>query len=140
MKEIKFTTNYEPVLSFADKDFKKNYKERTGNNPGYIQEVSGEKKYSALCPRCNNPVAVLGIYKKTDAAPHAGHAKGINIPNVVQYDEYRFRHCPCHKIRADYIREYVPETEEPQRQELFRIAKKHYDKAVYLLQKKQVFI
>ena len=134
MKEIKFTTNYEPVLSFSDKDFKTKYEERVGNNPGYIQVVSGETKHLALCPRCNNPVAILGIYKKIDVAPHARHAKGINIPNVVQYDEYKFQHCPYHKKRANYIKEYVPETEEPQRQELYKIAKEHYDKAIYLLQ------
>ena len=135
MKEIKFTTNYEPVLSFSDKDFKTKYEERVGNNPGYIQVVSGETKHLALCPRCNNPVAILGIYKKIDVAPHARHDKGINIPYVAQYDEYKFQNCPYHKKRADYIKEYVPETEEPQRHELYRITKKHYDKAVYLLQK-----
>lgn len=134
MKEIKFTTNYEPVLSFSDKDFKTKYEERVGNNPGYIQVVSGETKHLALCPRCNNPVAILGVYKKIDIAPHARHAKGINIPNVVQYDEYKFQNCPYHKKRANYIKEYVPETEEPKRQELYKIAKEHYDKAIYLLQ------
>lgn len=135
MKEIKFTVGYEPVLSFSDKNFKKKYEERVGNNPGYIQVVSGETKHLALCPRCNNPVAILGIYKKIDVAPHARHAKGINIPNVAQYNEYRFQNCPYHKKNSNYIKEYVPETEEPQRQELYKIAREHYDKAIYLLQK-----
>lgn len=135
VKEIKFTTNYESVLYFADRDFKTKYEERVGNNPCYIQVVKGETKHLALCPRCNNPVVILGIYKKIDVAPHARHAKEINIPNIVQYDEYKFQNCPYHKKRANYIKEYVPETEEPQRQELFKIAKEHYDKAIYLLQK-----
>lgn len=134
MKEIKFTTNYEPVLFIRDKDFKTQYEERVGNNPEYKQVIGGETKHLALCPRCNNPVAILGIYKKIDVAPHARHAKGISIPDVVQYDEYKFQHCPYHRKRANYIKEYVPETEEPQRQELYRIAKEHYDKAIYLLQ------
>ena len=134
MKEIKFSTNYEQVLSFTDKDFKMKYEERVGDNPGYIQTVGGETKHLALCPRCNNPVVILGIYKKIDVAPHARHAKGIDIPDVPQYDEYRFLHCPYHKKRAGYIKEYVPETEEPQRWELYKIAKEHYDKAIYLLQ------
>ena len=136
MKEIKFTTNYEPVLSFSDKDFKAKYEERVGNNPVYIQAVGEETKHLALCPRCNNPVAILGIYKKIDVAPHARHAKGINIPNVVQYNEYKFDHCPYHKKRANYINESVPNAEKPQRQELYKIAKEHYDKAIYLLQEK----
>lgn len=41
---------------------------------------------------------------------------------------------PLSQKRANYIKEYVPETEEPQRQELYKIAKEHYDKAIYLLQ------
>lgn len=132
MREIKFTTNYEPVLSFSDQDFKTKYEERVGNNPGYVQKVRGETKHLALCPRCNNPVAILGIYKKINVAPHA---KEVNIPNVAQYDEYKFQNCPYHNKRADYIKEYVDETEELQRQDLYKIAKEHYDKAIYLLQK-----
>lgn len=135
MKEIKFTTAYEQVLSFSDKDFKTKYEERVGNNPGYIQMVDGEKKHLALCPRCDNPVVILGIYKKINVSPHARHAKGNNIPNVAQYNEYKYLNCPYHKKRANYIKEYVPETEESQRHELYKIAKEHYDKAIYLLQK-----
>lgn len=135
MREIKFTTNYEPVLSFSDQDFKTKYEERVGNNPGYVQKVRGETKHLALCPRCNNPVAILGIYKKINVAPHARHAKEVNIPNVAQYDEYKFQNCPYHNKRADYIKEYVDETEKLQRQDLYKIAKEHYDKAIYLLQK-----
>ena len=132
MREIKFTTNYEPVLSFSDQDFKTKYEERVGNNPGYVQKVRGETKHLALCPRCNNSVAILGIYKKINVAPHA---KEVNIPNVAQYDEYKFQNCPYHNKRADYIKEYVDETEKLQRQDLYKIAKEHYDKAIYLLQK-----
>lgn len=135
MKEIKFNTEYEPVLSFLDKNFKIKYEERVGNAVGYRQKIHGEVKHLALCPRCNNPVVILGIYSKIKVSPHARHAKGIDIPKVVQYDEYKYQHCPYHKKKADYVREYVPETEEPERQRLYKIAKEHFDKAIYLLQK-----
>lgn len=135
MKEIKFTTRHEPVLSFSDKNFKEKYEEKVGNNLGYAQILNGELKHFAVCPRCDNPVVILGIYKKIDTAPHARHAKGVNIPGVTQFDEYKFLHCPYHKKKADYIKEYVPETEEPQRRELYKAAREHFDKAIYLLQK-----
>lgn len=134
MKEIKFTTHYEPALSFSESDFKTKYEEKVGDNPDYTQVIGGEKKHLALCPRCENPVVILGIYKKIDVSPHARYAKGISIPNVVQYNEYKYMNCPYHIKKADYIKEYVPETEEPQRQELYRIAKEHYDEAIYMLQ------
>lgn len=135
MKEIKFTTNYEPVLSFLDNDFKEKYEERVGNNLGYTQIINGETKHLALCPQCSNPVVILGIYKKIDASPHARHIKEINIPEIAEYNEYKYLHCPYHIKKANYIKEYVPETEEPQRQEIFKLAKEHFDKAIYLLQK-----
>ena len=51
------------------------------------------------------------------------------------FDKYKLERCPYYKRNADYVKEYVPETEEPQRRELYRIAKENYDKAIYLLQK-----
>lgn len=135
MKVIKFTTQYEPVLSISDKDFKAKYEERVGINQNYIQVVDGEKKRLALCPKCNNPVVILGIYKKIDEPPHARHAKGYNIPGVARFDEYKYQRCPYHRKKANYIKEYVPETEELQRLELYKICKEHYDKAIYLLEK-----
>lgn len=136
MKEIKFTTGYKELpLLFSDKDFKTKYEDRVGGNPDYTQVINGDEKHLALCPRCNNPVVILGIYKKIKVASHARHVKGIDIPNVVKFDEYKFEHCPYHRKKADYVKEYVPETEKPERQKLYQIAKEHFDKAIYLLQK-----
>lgn len=136
MKEIKFATGYEDVVYLSDKNFKTIYKDKVGNKPGYTQVIGGETKHYAVCPRCNNAAIILGIYKKIDTAPHARHAKGINIKDVTDYDEYRYLHCPYHRRNANYIKEYVPETDEPQRRELYRLARENFDKAIYLLQKR----
>jgi hypothetical protein len=135
MKEIKFSVKYDPVLSVTDKDFKTKYNEQIGDNIVYTPTINGDKKYLAICPLCNNPVVILGIFKKIDRAPHARHAKGINILGVAEYNEYKYEHCPYHIKKADYVKEYVPETEEPLRQEIYRIAKEHFDKAIYLLKR-----
>ena len=136
MREIKFTTQYEEVLYFSDKEFKVKYEEAINDNSDcYIQRINGEEKHLAVCPKCNNPVVILGIYKKIDKAPHARHAKGVDIPGIAFYDEYKYLHCPYHIKNADYVKEYVPETEEPDRHRLYKIAKENFDKAIYLLQK-----
>ena len=135
MREIKFTTQYENALSFDDKDFKEKYEKRVGDRSEYMQVIDGDKKHLAVCPRCNNPVVILGIYKKIEQKPHARHKKNINIPNVAEYNEYKYLNCPYHKKNAPYIKEYVPEAERPQRVELYQIAKAHFDKAIYLLEK-----
>ncbi len=135
MKEIKFTTKYEQTLSFEDKDFRVKYEERVGDNENYREVVDGETKHLAVCPLCDNPVVILGVYKQINEAPHARHRKNISIPGVAEYNEFKYLRCPYHKKRANYVKEYVPETEEPQRRELYRIAKEHFDKAIHLLQK-----
>lgn len=112
MKEIKFTTGYEPALSFKKRDFKEKYEGRVGDNPNYTQMINGDLKHLALCPLCNNPVVILGVYKQIKTSPHARHAKGVNIPQVAQYDEDKYEHCPYHRKNANYIKEYVPETED----------------------------
>lgn len=94
-----------------------------------------KEKHLAVCPKCNNPVVILGIYKKIDKAPHARHAKDVDIPGIAHYDEYEYLRCPYHLKNADYVKEYVSQTEEPGRHELYRITKEHFDKAIYLLQK-----
>ena len=100
-----------------------------------MYKIDGDEKHLAVCPRCDNPVVILGIYRNIDVSPHARHTRNIDIPDVAQYNEYKLERCPYHVKRANYIKEYVPETEEPQRHELYRIAKDHFDKAIYLLQK-----
>ena len=59
MREIKFTTNFESVLKFSDKDFKIKYEEHVGNDERYLYKIDGDEKHLAVCPRCDNPVAIL---------------------------------------------------------------------------------
>lgn len=122
MKAIKFTTDYEKVLYVNDSDFKAKYETIISGNAGYVQKIGGEYKHFAICPRCNNPVIILGIYKKIATAPHARHAKGINLPDITNFNEYKYLNCPYHKKKANYIKEYVDETEEPERHKLYKIA------------------
>lgn len=135
MKEIKFTTGYEDVLPFNDKNFKAKYEERTGKNPAYTTKINGEIKHLAVCPRCDNPVIILGIYKRINISPHARHIKNTDIPGITSYDEYKYLNCPYHKKNASYVMEYVSETEGEKRRELYKIAKENFDKAIYVLQK-----
>jgi len=136
MKVIKFTTQYEPTLSFNDNDFKEKYEERVGNNNAYKQYIDGSLRHLAVCPKCNNAVIILGIYKEINESPHARHKSGIDIPGVLNYNKYNLERCPYHKKKASYVKEYVPETEEPLRKELYKLTKDNFDKAIYLLEEK----
>ena len=133
MIEIKFTTNYEIPLSFEDENFKGKYEEKVGNNPLYRQIKNGETRRLALCPRCDNPVVILGVYKKIKERPHARHEKELSIEGISEYNEYKYLRCPYHKKNSNYTKEYVPQGETPKRKELYEIARKNFDKAIYLL-------
>ena len=42
--------------------------------------------------------------------------------------------CDCQRGKPDRVMGYVSETDEPWRYEIYKVAKEHFDKAVYLLQ------
>ena len=48
MREIKFTTNFESVLKFSDKDFKIKYEEHVGNDERYLYKIDGDKAFSRV--------------------------------------------------------------------------------------------
>lgn len=42
--------------------------------------------------------------------------------------------CDCQSGKSERAMKYVQETDEPWRHEIYKVAKEHFDKAVYLLQ------
>lgn len=76
-----------------DKD---DYEQRTARRPPWYK-VSDEGKplYFAVCPACNNPTQIIGLYKLPSniTAPYAKHY-GKPVPRVGIYDREAYDWCP----------------------------------------------
>lgn len=76
-----------------DKD---DYEQRTARRPPWYK-VSDEGKplYFAVCPACNNPIQIIGLYKLPPniTAPYAKHYIKP-VPRVGIYDRDAYNWCP----------------------------------------------
>ena len=134
MKVIKFTTGQEAVTRVDTKDFAQTYMDRVGKNEAYRILDGGDIKHLAVCPKCNNPVVILGVFRHIDQKAHARHCRK-GAPGLAEYNEYKYINCPFHRRHANYIGEYVPEFEKEDRKKIYELARDHFDKAVYLIER-----
>lgn len=73
-----------------------NYKKATkGYDKYWRKENNNRKKYYAVCPLCDNPIQIIGLYKAHEDGknPYGRHNKG-DIPNIAKYDEDAYLACP----------------------------------------------
>ena len=66
-----------------------NFEKQTGNAKPWEQGFPEKRQYS-ICPVCNNPVRLVGIYKATIPKPYGAHAgetvEGLPIHNLQKYE------------------------------------------------------
>lgn len=132
MIEVKFHKGFSPNYRVSHENFKQITKE----NAPYCQNGPNGKEAYAICPLCDNPVKLLGIYTKLEKkVPHARHIKR-DVEGVAEYNEYMYLKCPNHRKGADYIKEVRPlEEMTDYNREILGLAHDYFDKCIYILKK-----
>ncbi|WP_279716790.1 hypothetical protein [Chelonobacter oris] len=74
--------------------------------PFYQKQTSGYFSQFAICPECNNPVQIIGLYKKsahTDKqfAKHCAEP----IPHIGIYDKSNYEYCPYRAKRKHFTKD-----------------------------------
>ena len=118
---------------------KKNFEEQTKKlSPWQLKdEYTNEERYYAICPKCDNPVRLIGLYKATNRQPFASHTgktiKG-GLPILPPHNQKRYEYCPLSKKskRIDPDEHlYAPEKIHI---ELYNIMRENFDKLVYFIE------
>lgn len=132
MREVKFHKGLSKVYGISRSEFL----EATKESEPYMQYVKGKKEAFALCPLCENPVKLLGVYARLEKqSPHARHFKN-DIPGLANYDEYKYLQCPYHKENAIYITEARSRKDITDfNKEILALAHDYFDKCIYILRK-----
>lgn len=81
------------------------FEELTRNHEPYTMiEKDGEKKNFAVCPACDNPIQLIGLYKKLEntAQPYGKHYNR-DVENLAMHNEQAYRFCPyaSHKYKVN---------------------------------------
>lgn len=108
----------------------------TGKNPPYCQVTEGKESLFAVCPMCDNPIQIVGLYKRTPEGgrrPYGKHHLG-SIPKLAPYREAAYLNCPYAnaKRKPVPIRNKVP-IEDSSVQNVLRFMRNQYDHIINTL-------
>lgn len=135
MDRIKFTVNeYQSYPIETDLFERKTAKKA----PFYrkMERQNHEISQFAICPACNNPVQIIGLYRKsahTDK-PFAKHDEtpiGLGI-----YNKQAYNYCPYKADRKAFTKDSRKGAIDDIAKEIIDKMVNHFDKIIYLLQKK----
>lgn len=98
------------------------------SRPYYYAE---DQKCYAICPQCDNPIQLIGLYKQTKVAPYGKHyAK--NIP-LASYNQQAYDFCPYHvdsfKLNRNIRKRKTTDFE----RNIYYTVRDNFDSAVYIL-------
>lgn len=132
-------------LRATDREFKRltleNFESDTERRPPWYPEIKPEQPdrwkdvQYAVCPACNNPITIVGLYRSLkDRSPFGRHsessAHGVALLNV-ETREY----CPLYNPNKTRSKESVKRTIDELAASILRILIEEFDRVVYLLRK-----
>lgn len=87
-----------------------------------------------ICPYCDSPVQLLGIFRKIETKPYGKHC-GKDIPNVGRHHQSVFEYCPynSHKRAVSKTDRRKDVTERDIK--IYNLIKEHFDQIIYILKK-----
>lgn len=98
--------------------------------PPYYQN-KGTPMFYAVCPRCDNPVEIVGLYKRIQ--PYARHHPK-DIPGLAQYSQEAYNFCP-------YAKPQKPNPQERKKirtglpMQILKLLQEQFDRVIYILTK-----
>ncbi len=132
MDSFKLKPGKNKVYSISEKLFS----EVTGDEKPYCAKRGAQDSYYAVCPECDNPIQIVGLYKSTIESgkkPYGRHYKGT-IPHLAEYCEEDYELCDY--ANPEWKRPYgkrSPDSKIAKR--TLALLKEQYDRVVYVLSK-----
>ncbi len=119
-------TRYFPVTP-------ENFEEKTGKqHPWYQVNTIGEENYFAVCPACDNPTQIIGLYKLP--APYARHGNKT-IEKLASFDKEALENCPLYLPRANPQKEDRKSSIDGVPLKILSTVINEFDRIVYILKK-----
>lgn len=102
--------------------------------PYYGHKADGEGTYFAVCPACDNPVQLIGIFRnspETGSKPYARHYPK-DIVGLAKYDEAEYLDCPYSNKNWSTNTKRSPESK--MGQNIIELLKEQFDRVIYILE------
>lgn len=133
MKEYKLKQGVSKTYPITNKE---DFEEQTGKSDAYkYTDKKGIIRGLAVCPACDNPVSILGIFQKLEKqVPHARHTNKSTI--FATFDPDAYYHCP--NADPGKVKPLpTPKDRKPSTYEIkiYNTLREYFDKAIYILNK-----
>ncbi len=112
-----------------------NYEKQTKKRRPYVLEREGRDSYYAVCPECDNPIQIIGLYKETRESgrkPYGKHHKGT-IPYLAKYSEEDHLECPF--SNSKWKKTSGRSTSSPLANRILLTLEEQFDRIIYILKK-----
>ena len=127
MKDFKL----KPGVSRIYKIDQEVYREKTSLNMPYVRKGKDDTiRYFAVCPACNNPIQLVGLFGENPYGKHYCRS----VSGVALHNENDYVQCP------NASRNYRPPGKEERKQvageleiNVYNIVREHFDQAIYIL-------
>lgn len=113
-----------------------NFYRETGNEQPYcMKSRDGKQRYWAICPACDNPVQIVGLYmQQADSRrPYGRHNRG-RIEGLAEYDDEEYHACPFSDPKYNYS-ENKRKPDSPKCIALYETMRDQFDRIVYIWNK-----
>jgi len=132
MNTFKLRTGFSQVYRITPAIYEKQTKKRSL----YVRKKDGKDSYYAVCPECDNPIQIIGLYKETREAgkkPYGKHYKGT-IPALATYCEEDYLECPYSNSKwKKPSGKRSPDS--PLANRMYSTLREQFDRVIYLLNK-----
>lgn len=105
------------------------------DNRFFVKRQDGELSCFAVCPACNNPVQIIGFYKKSTHTeePFAKHYLGDL--KIAKYVQENYDYCPYRAKRKSYSRSALRSSNNPIAYLIVQKLVQNFGKVVYIVSK-----
>lgn len=109
----------------------------TGKKSPYaVKSKDGSDSYYAVCPECDNPIQLFGLFKDTvegGQKPHGRH-HGKSVPHLAEYD--RDDYLDCSYANVNWTRNNTKRKPDGKiANEILCLLREQFDRIIYLVQK-----
>lgn len=115
---------------------RENFEEQTRGLKGYsVKSKDGVRRNFGICPVCDNPVQLIGLYRKPENTDHPyGKHYGRSVDHVAVHNQQNYVLCPHASHSQNVTKDMRKEKLTDYEKRIYDTVREYFDLAIYLLQ------
>lgn len=133
MHSFKARTGTAPIYEISKNDFERVTEQKS---PYYVHNEKNELVQFAVCPICDNPIEIIGLYKqlKNTDRPYGKHFPKT-LAGLAEYNQQAYDFCPYANKRKSVNRNSRKTKLTDFEKNIYYLMREQFDRVVYILSK-----